>query len=297
MLSFRRYRLQNFLGDEGGDAGGGAGGDKGGDAAAEAAAETAKTADVDWTALRQALPEDLRDDKSLLTINSVEGLAKSFVHSQRAIGSKVSVPDKHATPEDWQVFFNKAGNPEKLEDYKLNLPEGVEADEGFMTSIKEEAHKAGVLPWQMEKILGNYYAYADKMLGAQSTDNQAKMEDDLNGLKKEWGESYEDKQRASNVAFKELLPDPAHRQRLIDDGLANHPSVARLLANASKMFSEDKFIGHGDGKLGGLSPAEALAKANDIQGNNEHPYRDTKHPGHKAAQEEVQNLYKIAYPE
>jgi len=69
------------------------------------------------------------------------------------------------------------------------------------------------------------------------------------------------------------------------------------LANASKLFKEDTFIGHGEGKLGGMTPAEALAKATDIQGNNAHPYRDTMHPGHKAAQKEVQDLYKIAYPE
>ena len=300
MLSFDR-RLFDILGD-GGDGGGGSAGDAGapgadnkpGGASGDNPPPGGKT--FDWTEIKQALPEDLRADSSLSTINSLEGLVKGYVHSQKAMGNKVSIPDKHATEEDWQQFARKLGVPEKAEEYDFKRPEGVDVEEEFVKGLREVGHKAGILPHQMEKVFGQYVDWVNKFSETQEATIQAQHEKDVNELKAEWGEAFEDRKKAANVAFKELLPDEGLRERLINDGLASHPAVVRILANAAKLFNEDTFVGHGEGKLGGLTPKEALEKAQQIQGDDSHPYRIPGHPNHKAAQEEVANLYKIAYP-
>lgn len=300
MLSFDR-RVFDILG-EGGDGGGGtadnaAGAASSADSSAANASDSVSSGKVfDWTEIKQALPDDLRSDSSLSTINSIEGLVKGYVHSQKAMGNKVSIPDKHATEEDWQQFARKLGVPEKAEEYDFKRPDGVEVEEEFVKGLREVGHKAGILPHQMEKVFGQYVDWVGKFSKEQETSMQAQHEQDVAALKQEWGEAFDDKKKAANVAFKELLPDEGLRERLIKDGLASHPAVVRILANAAKMFSEDTFVGHAEGKLGGLTPKEALEKAQQIQGDDQHPYRIPGHPNHKAAQEEVANLYKIAYP-
>lgn len=300
MLLFK-HMLRDVLGDEGAD--GGAGGDKSGGDGDNGGGDSGSGNDggagaVSWDQIKANLSEDLRGDSSLSTITSLEGLAKGYVHAQKAIGKdRIAVPDKHATMDDWQQVFKKLGVPEKVEEYKFKLPEGAEVNDETLKALSEAGHKAGLLPFQMEQVFEKYYEIAKASSDSQLTTLKAKAEEDVNALKKEWGEGYETQTKKANVAFKELLPDEADRKRLIEDGMASHPSVVRLLANAAKFFKEDTFVGHGEGSLGGVTPAEALEKARAIQGNAEHPYRNKSHPNHQQAQKEVQALYKIAFPE
>lgn len=253
---------------------------------------------VTWDQIKAAIPEELRGDKSLETITSIEGLTKSYIHAQKSIGAdKLVVPDKHASAEDWQNVFTKLGNPEKIEDYKLSL-EGEQAmNEEVLAKVNEAAHAAGVLPWQMEKIVNTFNQMGTEMVTSQNTANDAAYEEEMGSLKKEWGEAYDTQVRKANVAFKELIPDTEQRDAFLKSGLGTDPKVVRLLANAAKLFNEDTFIGHGDGKLGGLTPTDALEKARTIQGDMNHPYRNPAHPNHVSAKKEVRDLYSVAYPE
>lgn len=302
MLLFNKHVLRNII-DGGEGANGAGGGDAGESSGANAGAATDAAANaggaaggLDWGKIKESLPEELRNDTGLSTISSLEGLAKSYVHLQKGLGNKVAVPDKHATPEDWKMFFNKVGNPAKIEDYKLSLPKDTEVNEDFLNNIKSAAHDAGVLPWQLEKVLGKYFEVATGMVNQEQQQLAAQQQKDLEDIKKEWGEAFDTQKAKVNVALKELLPNEADRERLVKDGLASHPAVVRMLANAAKFFNEDTFIGHGEGKLGGLTPEDALKKANDIMGDMNHPYRNPAHPNHRAAQKEVQDLFSIAYP-
>jgi len=272
------------------------------EAAAAPALTTEPATGPTWEDMTKGLPEDLRDDPSMTSIKNLEALAKSYVSSQKMLGKdKIPIPDpKHATQDDYLGIFKKLGAVENVEDFKFNLPEGVaegDLNAETMSALKEAAVKTGVLPWQFEQIFGAYMAKANE--GAAKTDEsiKAKQEEDSAILKKEWGEGFNDQVGRANVAFRELVPDAADRDRLVKEGLGSHPVVLKLLANASKYFKEDQFLGQGEGALAGYTPESALQKAREIQGNPDHPYRNERHPNHKAAKQEVANLYKAAYPE
>lgn len=251
-----------------------------------------------WDQIKQAIPEELRNDKSLEPITSVEGLVKSYIHGQKAIGKdKISLPDKHATEEDWQEVFKKMGNPESLDEYKYSLEGDSALSEDVMDKVKEAAHKAGVLPWQFEKVVNVLNKEGLAQTEAQQTEAQNRYQAEVEKLQKEWGKNYDTMVRRANAAFKEFMPDKAEREAFIESGLGGDPRVVKILAQASKLLNEDVFIGQGDGHLGGVTPDEALAKARDIQGDPNHPYRNPSHPNHKSAKEEVAALYKIAFPE
>jgi hypothetical protein len=276
--------------------------DAGGNAnAAAAATANGAAGGLSWDTIAKTLPDELRNDPSLTTIKSVESLAKSFVNAQKAIGNKVSLPDpKHATHEDYIQLFRKMGAPEKVEEYKFKLPDGVTEDKldpAVMTKLKEAATKAGVLPWQFENIFGAYYEAIDTKAKANETASEQQLKQDIDGLKKEWGTGFDAQVRKANVAFRELVPDEGDRARLVSDGIGNHPVVMKMLLKAANYMKEDVFLGQGSGEFSGHTPESALARAREIQGDQNHPYRNPQHPNHQAAKKEVADLYKVAFPE
>jgi hypothetical protein len=265
------------------------------------AANTGASNGVDWSKWAEALPEDLRNDPGLSTIKTIPDLAKSYVSAQKLIGKdKIAIPDaKHATEADWLGIYQKLGAPSKVEDFNFKLPDGiketdVEAD--FLKSMKEVGVSSGLAPWQMEKVFNAFHGFASSKVQQGEQEFERTRAADIDGLKKEWGQAYENQIKKANTAFMELLK-PEERKRLIDDGIAGHPSVVKILANAAKMLTPDKFIGHGDGINGGMTPADAEKRARDIMADPNHAYRKADHPNHKAAKEEVAGLWKIAYPE
>jgi hypothetical protein len=282
---FKQFYLRR---DEAGDGdGGGAGGD-GGDKVFELPA---------WDDVRKALPDDIRDSEMFNNVTSVEGLAKSYMHAQKSMGKdKIVVPDKHASSEDYRQVMFKLGLSEKLEDYKFNVPEGVEKGDDFVKEFTQASHKAGVLPHQAEEVFKWYRDYTTDVVDGHKAKLTAQLAEDEQSLRAAWGQAYDDNLQRADIALKELIPDDAERKELVDSGIAKNKSILKLLASASKFFDEDTIVGQGGNKFSSLSPDDALAKARDIQGNMEHPYRNPSHPNHAAAQKEVQNLYKIAYP-
>jgi len=250
----------------------------------------------DWASLHAALPDELKNDPSLVTINSFENLAKGFVHAQKAIGKdKFFVPDKHATKDDWTKVFGKLGQPENLEDYNIKYPEGT--NEEAMKAIKETAHANGVLPWQMEAILQSFDGVSKTLLDTQNTQNELTQQEGLNALKKEYGSDFDTNIKKANIAFRELLPNETDRTAAIEEGLGSNPMMLRILANASKLMNEDQMLGAGGGEFVSMTREDALKKAANIQADPGHPYRDSSHMNHAAAQKEVRDLYKMAYPE
>lgn len=250
-----------------------------------------------WDAIKQALPEDIRDSNVFDRITSVEGLAKSYVHAQKSIGQdKLSIPDKHANAEDYRQVMFKLGLSEKLEDYKFGLPDGVEGDDDFVKNFTEASHKAGVLPHQAEEVFKWYRDYTTEVVDNHKAKMTAQLADDEQHLRALWGQSYDENLQRAGIALKELVPDDTERQTLVDNGMAKNRTVLKMLASASKFFDEDKIVGHGGAKFSSMSPEDALQKARAIQGDMDHPYRNPSHPNHQSAQKEVQNLYKIAYP-
>jgi len=252
-----------------------------------------------WDKIRESLPEDLRNDKSLEVVKDVEGLVKSYIHAQKSVGKeKVALPDpKYATEDDWKEVFKKIGNPESLEDYKLNVEGENAIPEEVMEDLKKTAHSQGILPWQFEKVLSVLNQKGSEMSEKAQAEAQTKYQERVASLKKEWGNAYDAQVRRANIAFKEFLGSDEERNQFIEEGLGAHPLVVKVLANASKLLTEDQFRGHGDGELGHITPNEALEKAREIQGDSNHPYRNPSHPNHKAAKKEVADLYKIAFPE
>lgn len=250
----------------------------------------------DWFA---SLPPELAGDPTLASFKgkTPADVAKSLVNAQKLIGSKGLIqPAKDAPPEEWGKFWNALGRPESPDKYQLpdKLPEGVAVDKSKLAAFSKWAHEQGFNDQQHAAMIR--YEADRQATEAKNTQQArvAKLEQDVTALRKDWGDSFDQKIGLAREAAKRFGGEDI----LSDESLGNDPRVIRMLATVGKLIAQDEVIGTGRGTQFRLGPAEAQAK---IQGMYADPAiskslanrRDPNHEKHKA---EMESLYSIAYP-
>jgi hypothetical protein len=244
----------------------------------------------DW---RTAIPEEIRDHKSLSHINDIGALAKSYVHAQQMIGAdKVVIPGRSATDDEWNEFYTRIGRPESPENYNLSLeslPEGVEADEGMLGWFSETAHKAGMTPQQAQVMLDAYNQLTGESLNMTSQEAEMKVANVEQELRSEFGQAFDDKLAIANGVLSEFSnPDIAEIQLADGTLLGDNPEVIRLLANVGTYITER--VGEdsleGVRTSGALTPDSAMDKVRELTEKNS-PYWDARHPEHQYFVNEV----------
>jgi len=106
-------------------------------------------AQVDW---KESLPEDLKNDPSLLTVKDVPGLAKSYIHAQKMIGAdKIALPGKNASEEEWDAVYNRLGKPEEAKAYEEDFGD-LPIPEENVKNFKDAAHKLGLNQTQFKGL-------------------------------------------------------------------------------------------------------------------------------------------------
>ncbi len=262
--------------------------------AGNAGGTPAGNAPNDW---RSTLPAELREDPSLKTIHDVGALAKSYVHSQKMIGSdKLVIPGKHATDADWQAAFEKLGLPKEVKDYAVKM-EGASIDPKFVENFRGAAHAAGILPGQAQK-LADWFSGVNKTAETEVTKmHEAKVAADITALKTEWGAAFDQNLGKAQRVLREA-GDAELNKYLVDTGLGNDVRIVKLLHTI-----HDKFMKEDSAAAGGANgfkpkhtPAEAKVQANLILGNSDHPYYKPEHPNHKAAVAEVAEYFEMSRP-
>jgi len=233
---------------------------------------------------------DLKGSESLKKFHDVASLAKSYTHLEKTMGKdKITILDKHASKEDWDEVYKKLGKPDSVEGYDLKINTDVILEDE-VPALKKLVADSGLLPDQAQKLIDNYQNYVLDQVKNLDATTAAKLTEDRDILKKEWGDAFQRKSNEAQAAF-DAVCDDADWKYIEEKGLNNDPKFVKLF---SKLH--DKFMGEGQIKEGGhvqntFTPAEAQQRINNIQGDKEHPYHKKEHPNHKAAVEEVQKFF------
>jgi hypothetical protein len=245
---------------------------------------------------RDQLPEDLKAEKSLEIYKDFPSIVKSLVHAQKQIGrDKIVIPDpKLATDEDYQNVFKKLGLPEDIKEYDVKAAPEAGLDAGFMDKFKENAHKLGILPRQAQKLIDWYAEESKAMISGIEGQVTAKKTEALEGLKKEWGNAFNQQLEAAQVAFHDFA-DEADVNYLNETGLNTDPTLLRIFAKIGMTLKEDEIKGKGGGSST-YTPADAQRRINEIMADRSHPHNDPKHVNHKQAVADMRALYQQAFP-
>lgn len=246
---------------------------------------------------RSALPAELQAEPSLQTFNDISALAKSFIHAQKAIGAdKIILPGKHATEDDWKQVYTKLGLPADIKNYEVKMSESASINKDFVEKFKTTAHAAGILPQQAQKLADWFQEVNGQSEAEVKKVKEAKVKADIDGLKNEWGAAYDKNLSVAGQVLREAA-DQETLAYLDQTGLGNDTRLIKLLAKVGEKFmKEDSAVGGNPEFPAKYTPKEALAEANKIIGNFDHPYHKSDHPNHKAAVQEVQDLFNMASP-
>ena len=263
---------------------------------------------------RDELPDEIKGDESLANFEDVNALAKSFIETKAMVGSGIRVPGDDASDEQKAAFLSKIlesaptlmqkpnfddaeqsseffrtlGMPEKSDGYETSKYETREFGEAREEILKALAHQNGLSAKQYKNLTeGMLKADHEALQSAESGAAES-----MSALKQDWGMTWEERRVLANKVretFFDFIPEAQMDAQTIK---ALHAVGAQLGSGEDNVLGEHRDEGGG----GKMTPADALARINEIMNNNEHPYWLSFDPGHQDALDQMVELRKMADP-
>lgn len=239
------------------------------------------------------LEPELLGDPSLKAIKDIPTLIKSYVHAQKKMGAdKVIIPTANSTQEEWDGFYAKLGMPLKAEEYAPKFPEKPVFKDDLMEKFKAEAYKNKLLPNQASAMFEFLNTYTSEQAENVQKQSQENIDTEINGLKTEWGESFDMKLRQAKMAVAEFGGEDI-KTYLNETGLGNDPKLIKLFQKIGEnYFKEDSFTAESKPAYS-MSPDEAQSQINKIMGDGTSPYFNKNHPDHTRMVGEVNKLFQM----
>jgi len=224
-------------------------------------AQPGQPADSDWFG---SLPEDIRGDPGFAKFagKTPDEVARAYLNAQKLIGKDPgSLVDLKAAEADPLAVLRRLGAPDKPDAYDLKAPEGVRADlvqqaSSDLSWFKQAAVEAGLLPKQAQALFDA--ALKASQAGVESSISMMRGQEEA--LQREFGQAFDAKLDAANHAATEL----GIKDALIKAGLGSHPEVIKALARVGEGLGGAVPAVREGNRSGGLTPAEADAKANGL---------------------------------
>ena len=240
---------------------------------------------------RDSLPEELKNDPTLQDYKDVESLAKTVVHQQKMIGSRIPIPK---TEEEKTELYGKLGRPEEPGKYEVAVPEDYQQffREESMNEFRSVAHKIGLNNEQVQALMDfQINEINHEMQGADTQLNSQREEIEQN-LKQEWGYDYDKNVKAAQRAVQ--VYGDVEVQELLNGELGNNPALIKMFARLGKEVTEDMAQNTQNNTLS-VSPLDAKQEIANIMNNPKHPYFDGRHREHKDAVEKMRQLHEKAF--
>ncbi len=219
---------------------------------------------------------------------------KSYIHAQGIIGKdKITIPDGSFTEDQWTDTFQKLGLPE-LEKYdvKNNLPEGVEANEELFKSVREVAHKAGILPRQLQPLLDHFNNTVGEQFKAQALQAEQENNTANEALKKEWGTAYEKNLKLADEGLKQFASQE-ELKAFEEAGYFNNPLMKKLFAKVGDALGEDTFDDRTKNSII-LTQDQAREEITSYY-KADHPFMNRGHAQHQYYQNRMLQLQEILH--
>lgn len=231
---------------------------------------------------RDVLPDDIRDEPSIQSFKTIQGLAKTAVEQAKLIGKKGLIkPSPEAEPSEWEKFYNELGRPESPDQYKVS--EGVQASD----ELRKTAHEIGLTAEQFQK-LAEWDSRASETIKAELEQAQQeasqKKEDALRAL---WGTRYDERMGKLQSVAQQLDESGTIKD---NPEMLKDPAIANVLSKLMDQVSEDslplKEDAGMDGTLGSVEKRiNEILSDRDYMGQNPNRIRQRMLFG------EIQSLY------
>ena len=250
-----------------------------------------------WT---EELPEDLQTNETLSRFETVEALAKGYLETKANGSQSLRVPPSEAGPEARTEFLNNLikhapeltlkptheekdefylvqGKPEEITGYS-NPEEYKTVGDEVETQIREMALKANLTDEQYQSVIQDM---SDMNVKGNEHSAQSKLDAD-EGLKNEWGMTYEERVAKADKVNTEFFPEIDFATLGPNEIKGRYEMSTRLVGKGPQGASQP-----GDEPIR-LTPAEALKRQQEIM--NRPAYWDSSDPEHSDLKKKVVEL-------
>ena len=236
------------------------------------------------------LTDDIKDHGTFKEgrIKDVQGLFRSLASAESMIGKdKIARPSESSTDEDWDEFHRAAGWTGELLPVTApeGLPEGVWSEDRA-TKFSEKFNELRLSPKQVAGLVEAYNADLLQQVSDIGNNSETAVAELKASLLAEQGNAYTQFVHNGNIALEKGIDSPEHKERVLAK-FATDPDFVRMMGNLGANFQE----------AGGIPPARMLPspgdmkeKINEIMASD--AFNNQKHPGHKAAVENLSRLTK-----
>lgn len=223
-------------------------------------------------------------------LNSYRNLEK-LMGADKA-GRTVVLPAKWDDPAEVGAFFDKLGRPKDPAGYTMPK-EGVDAD--MAKWAQSTFHEAGLTPRQAELVIGKWQEMIGGKTAATQEAYQARVAQEADALKGEWGAAYNDKIAQAKAAAKSLGVDAATIDKL--ESTLGFGSLMKFFSEIGAKVGEDNMVtGQGPRSFdGAMTPDAAKAEITRLRADSEFVRRYVA--GDAESRAKMERLHRWAYGE
>lgn len=222
-------------------------------------------------------------EKSLAKFRSPAALARSYAEMEKM--RRYPGMDQK---DKMVVFRRMVGLPEKREDFILECPDGMPAD-NWNTNMASDmagiAYEYGVPPQAMAALSQRYAVEYQKAAAEAQIRLEEQMGAAEESLQQEWGGSYERNMRQAAIMVERLSERAGiDAAELLDDpSFGGNSGFIRLMREVALMVDETPLKGEK------REASESADEARRMESDPAHPlheaYMNVNHPNHKFANE------------
>ncbi len=239
----------------------------------------------------------------------LERVASGYGALEKTVGlDKIALPpvDKDGK-RDWSKWdgAKALGRPDDPAGYSVfKAADGVQftpEQKAMHGEVGKLLHQAGVADWQA-RIIGEGLAKMQGGVEAQSAEAvAAETEATETALRAKWGQAYDSKIHAADLALSKAPPELA--AKIVKAGLGRDPAFLEMFAGYGEKMGEDPTPGNlganGGSGAKANTPQQAQAEIQRILGDPAQTaiLGNREHPEYRAYNDRMQRLYAEAYPE
>ena len=192
--------------------------------------------------------------------------------------------------DGWNSVWGRLGRPETPDGYQLNVPEGASGD--FAKKASAKFHELGIPAKQAQALAEWWNNEAGASMQSQMQAREQQAEIDMNGLRQEWGNSFDAEIEKGRRAVRQFGIDQPTLEKM-EDALGT-AEMMRLFNKIGSGLGEASFEGgNGGSQTFGTSREAAAARINELKGDQEWT---TKYlSGDASAKAEMTRLMQLAY--
>ena len=231
------------------------------------------------------------DEKS-----AIPELVKGFRNAEKYIGTPadklLKIPDwDKADKVELDQIYSKLGRPNDPKEYNLPVPEGFTHD--FADWAKGTFHEAGLSARQASAVTAKWNEYVAGIMEGDDASKAQAMKDQEAGLRNEWGDAYDKYDSMAANAINSLGVKDNQLAALRDS--LGFDGAMKMFANIGEKIGEAQYVsGEGRGGNGPMTPAQAVSKISQLQGDKE--WVSKYLAGNVESRNEMERLMKMAYP-